>query len=62
MLGLTGLLLCAIVFFLALDTIQTRYLSIDSADETFGNSYLIQQANVLPMDQDTILSNQSVRV
>ena len=62
MLGLTGLLLCAIVFFLALDTIQTRYLSIDPADETFGNSYLIQQANVLPMDQDTILSNQSVRV
>jgi hypothetical protein len=47
---------------LLVDQQRTRYLNIDSNDSAFAKSYLIQNAQVIPMTSDTLLRNQSVRV
>lgn len=44
------------------DTLNTRYLKIDPSDSASSNSYLITHANIVPMNQDTVLMNKSIYV
>lgn len=62
LLGLGSLLIILIVSVLIIQRIaeqETSYLNLDS--EVHGkDSYIIQQINILPMNQDTVLRNKSI--
>ena len=59
---LIGLLLLAAIVILGVDSLQTNYLKTKELNKENKNSYLIANANVLPMTRDTVLRNKMVLV
>ncbi len=55
-----GILFLAVLAILIGDWQQTSYLKLSHTEDAETNSYLIKNVNVLPMNQDTILINQTV--
>ena len=58
--GLTIVILLFISGVLWVDSINTDYLSIDRDDSSAIDTYLITNAHVIPMDQDTVLRNKMI--
>lgn len=57
-----GLLLIAIVIVMVIDHKKTDYLTIGQNEIAGYDSFLIRNVNIIPMDQDTILSNKMVYI
>lgn len=55
-----GLLFLAILIVLGADGLRTNYLKFSKQGNGSRNSYLIENANVIPMNRDTVLRNQKV--
>jgi hypothetical protein len=58
--ALIGVLVLIGLITLWVDSLGTNYLKIDKNDPTSNNSYLITNANVIPMNQDTVLADKMV--
>lgn len=60
--ALIGLLLLTGIITLWLDSSGTNYLKINKNESQFGNSYLIKNVNIIPMNQDTVLVDKMVYI
>lgn len=60
--ALLGVLVLASVIILWVDSTRTGYLSIKEDKLTSNDSYLITNANVIPMNRDTVLVNKMVYI
>ena len=60
-LALVGVFMLTLVAAVWIDTLKTNYLIIDK-EEQANNSYLIINANVVPMNLDTVLVNKMVYI
>lgn len=60
--GLIDLVMLVLLIILWVDSSRPSYLSIDHGDETCNQSYLIKNVNIVPMNQDTILTNKIVYI
>ncbi|WP_282122528.1 amidohydrolase family protein [Algibacter mikhailovii] len=61
-LALIGLICIAVLIILWVDALGTDYLNITKNDPTANNSYVITNANIIPMNQDTVLVNKMVYI
>lgn len=61
-LALLGVLFLLILITLGVDSLGTNYLKINKNEPTSNNSYLIINANVIPMNQDTVLADKMVYI
>jgi hypothetical protein len=61
-LGFLLILFVFIVGILLVDKHRTSYQNIDHNNPAFTNSYLIREANLIPMSTDTMVHHQDVRV
>jgi hypothetical protein len=61
-LALIGLIVITAIITLWIDSRRTSYLEIDKNEPTMNDSYLITNVNVIPMNQDTILTNKMVYI
>lgn len=61
-LALIGLIVITAIITLWIDSRRTSYLEIDKNKPTLNDSYLITNVNVIPMYQDTILTNKMVYI
>ncbi|WP_299215807.1 amidohydrolase family protein [uncultured Aquimarina sp.] len=59
---LIGVLLITILIILGVDIQKTSYLKVKKNEFTNNNSYLIRNVNIIPMTQDTILTNKMIYV
>ncbi len=59
---LIGVLLITIVIILGIDAQKTSYLKVKKNEFANNDSYLIINANIIPMHQDTILINKMVYI
>lgn len=59
---LIGVLILFILIILGIDAQQTSYLKIKNNALADTNSYLIKNVNVIPMYQDTVLTNKMVYI
>lgn len=59
---LIGVLLIVLIVAFWLDSIKTGYLKIDKNESALNDSYLITNVNVLPMNQDTVLTDKMVYI
>ncbi len=57
-----GILCIALAVALIVDWQQTTYLKLKNNIDAETNSYIIQNVNVIPMTQDTVLANQTVYI
>ncbi len=57
-----GIVFLAALLVLIMDWQQTSYLKLSSNENSETNSYLLKNVNVLPMSQDTILTNKMVYI
>lgn len=60
--ALIGVIAITAMITLWIDSRKTSYLNIDKNQPTFNDSYLITNVNVIPMNQDTVLSNKMVYI
>ena len=60
--ALIGVLVLISLITLWVDSLGTKYLKINKNEPTSNNSYLITNANVIPMNQDTVLANKMVLI
>jgi hypothetical protein len=56
------LLAFILIIILWVDSNNTSYLNIDVESDSSQNSYLIQNANIIPMNQDTVLTNKMILI
>ncbi|WP_299440365.1 amidohydrolase family protein [uncultured Aquimarina sp.] len=59
---LIGILLITILIILGVDIQKTSYLKVKKNEFANNNSYLIRNVNIIPMTQDTILTNKMIYV
>ena len=59
---LFGILILIAIVTLWVDSVRTNYLNIDKNKHTSNNSYLISNANIIPMNKDTVLVNKMVYI
>ncbi len=59
---LIGILLITILIILGVDIQKTSYLKVKKNEFANNNSYLIKNINIIPMTQDTILTNKMIYV
>ncbi|WP_299257985.1 amidohydrolase family protein [uncultured Aquimarina sp.] len=59
---LIGILLITILIILGVDIQKTSYLKVEKNEFANNNSYLIKNINIIPMTQDTILTNKMIYV
>ena len=59
---LIGVLFLAILIVLGADSLRTSYLEPSNLENAGRNSYLIENANVIPMTRDTVLRARSVYI
>ena len=57
-----GVLLLSIAIILLVDKQNTNYLKVESNKTAVNNSFLITNVNIIPMNQDTILTNKMVYI
>ncbi|MCH2032364.1 MAG: amidohydrolase family protein [Tenacibaculum sp.] len=57
-----ALLILSLIVILWVDSNNTSYLHIDEDSELSQNSFLIKNANVIPMNTDTILRNKMILI
>lgn len=57
-----ALLILSLIVILWVDSNNTSYLHIDEDSEFYQNSFLIKNANVIPMNTDTILKNKMILI
>lgn len=60
--GIVGMVIIAAIIALWLDIMGTRYLKIKNLPDSNNSTYLITNANILPMHQDTVLTNKMVYI
>lgn len=60
--ALFGVLTLTTIVLLWLDSYNTGYLKINKKHPSFNNSYLITNANIIPMNQDTVLVDKMVYI
>jgi hypothetical protein len=60
--ALIGVLVLIVISTLWIDSFGTNYLSVNESEPTAGNSYLISNVNIIPMNQDTVLADKMVYV
>ena len=61
-LTLFGVLVLTGIITLWVDSARTNYLNSDKKDITTNRSYIISNANIIPMNQDTVLVNKMVYI
>ena len=61
-LALIGVIVIAVIISLWVDSQNTSYLKIDKNKSTFNNTYLIINANVIPMNRDTVYVSKMVYI
>jgi len=59
---LIGILSLVLIGSLVLDSFQSRYLQYNSRPSAKANSYLLTNAQIIPMTKDTILKNKMVEI
>ncbi|MFT4662971.1 MAG: hypothetical protein ACI9XO_002587 [Paraglaciecola sp.] len=57
-----GVLFLAIIIILVVDSKRTSYLKVENIEFANNNSFLLTNANIIPMTQDTVLVNKMVYV
>src|SRR6056297_1513915 len=60
--ALIGVLIIAILVIIGVDAQRTKYLDVDHIENGDINSYLITHVNVIPMTQDTVLTDKTVYI
>jgi len=60
--ALIGVLIIAILIIIGVDAQRTKYLNIDHIENGDISSYLITHVNVVPMTQDTVLTDKMVYI
>ncbi len=60
--ALIGVLIIAILVIIGVDAQRTKYLNIDHVENGDISSYLITHVNVIPMTQDTVLTDKMVYI
>ncbi|MCF6213231.1 MAG: amidohydrolase family protein [Flavobacteriaceae bacterium] len=59
---LIGVMLITIIIILGVDAQSTSYLKVKKNEFANNNSYIITNANIIPMNQDTVLVNKMVYI
>ncbi len=59
---LIGLLIMAVLIVMGADSLRTRYLEPSKLGNGGRNSYLIENANIIPMTRDTVLRKKKVLI
>ena len=60
--GLLAFLILLVFLLVQWDKIQTRYLNFDQLPSAQANSYLLINANIIPMNRDTVLKNKMLEI
>ncbi|MDX1767628.1 MAG: amidohydrolase family protein [Arenibacter troitsensis] len=60
--GIVGMVIIAAIIALWLDIMGTSYLKIKNLPDSNNSTYLITNVNILPMHQDTVLTNKMVYI
>lgn len=60
--GLIGLTLLVCIIVLMIDASNTNYLKLKNNEASKNSTYLITNANIIPMNQDTVLVNKTVYI
>ncbi|MEQ8219166.1 MAG: amidohydrolase family protein [Arenibacter sp.] len=60
--GIVGMVIIAAIIALGLDTLGTGYLKIENVPASDNSTYLITNVNIIPMFQDTVLTNKMVYI
>ncbi|GAL65681.1 amidohydrolase family protein [Jejuia pallidilutea] len=61
-LAFIGVMVITAIITILVDSQKTSYLHVNKNEPTFNDSYLITNANIIPMHKDTVLKNKMVHI